>query len=385
VARLKFEKVSKLFGSFRAVTNVDFEVDDGEFLVLVGPSGCGKTTTLRMLAGLETPTYGRIWIDDVDVTTLPPGRRDIAMVFQSYALYPHMTVYKNLAFGPEIRHDARRDIAARVQKVADLLHLGDLLHRRPGQLSGGQRQRIALGRAMIREPRLFLLDEPLSNLDAALRAQMRVEITDLQRELGVTTVYVTHDQVEAMTMGHRIAVFAHSRLEQIDTPRGLYTRPNTRSVATFIGSPPMNIVPGHVAVPDEIATLTWMGASVRLNAEQAQAVQRSSDATMEVGLRPQHLHWTRDAPGRCTQRLTGIVHGMEPTGAETFVLVDVQGNTLNARFPSFAGVAIGDAVELAFDTEDLHLFDAATGVSLLGGISGQPWVPPRTLPKLATA
>lgn len=367
MAHVKFQRVSKLFGPVAAVLDLNFEVDDGEFLVLVGPSGCGKTTTLRMLAGLETPTYGSIWIDDRDVTLLPPGRRDIAMVFQSYALYPHMSVYKNLAFGPEVRGEPKRELAGRVQKVAETLGLDGLLDRRPSALSGGQRQRIALGRALIRQPRLFLLDEPLSNLDAALRSQMRVEITDLQRRLGVTTVYVTHDQVEAMTMGHRIAVFAQGQILQLDSPEVLYQRPKSRAVATFIGSPQMNILPGEMTSDESCPAVKCLETTVPLSQKQARELKMGSLHAVEVGIRPQHVHWLREAPSRCTQRVRGTIESIEPTGAETFVIVKISGHRLNTRFPSFASVSLGDSVELAFDAEDIHLFEPDTGLSLLEG------------------
>jgi multiple sugar transport system ATP-binding protein len=252
MAKVSFDQVWKIFGEHVAIPGLDLEIQDGEFVVFVGPSGCGKTTTLRMLAGLETPTYGRISIDDVDVTLTPPGQRDIAMVFQSYALYPHMSVRSNLSFGPEVRGESRADLKERVEKVAGLVGLGALLSRKPSELSGGQRQRVALGRALIREPRIFLLDEPLSNLDAGLRTHMRAEISELQRRLGVTTVYVTHDQVEAMTMGHRIAVFDQGRILQIDTPAQLYRNPANKAVGTFIGSPRMNILPAELTREGEV-------------------------------------------------------------------------------------------------------------------------------------
>lgn len=363
--RVRFERVSKVFDQHVAVQELSFEVNDGEFLVLVGPSGCGKTTTLRMLSGLETPSYGRIWVGDKDVTLMPPGKRQVAMVFQSYALYPHMTVYKNLAFGMEVRGEPRHDRAKRVQKVADLLGLEKLLDRKPSALSGGQRQRIALGRAMIHEPKLFLLDEPLSNLDAALRAQMRFEISEMQRRLGVPTVYVTHDQVEAMTMGHRIAVFSQGRMVQIGTPEQLYNQPADKEVAMFIGSPKMNIVAGETAGGGAQASIRLLDASVALAPEQTRQFAASPNAKVDVGIRPQDLHWLQDAPARCRSRAKGIVQTIEPTGAETFVTAKIGETVVNTRFPSFAPVKSGDHVDLAFDPNDLHLFDPTTGRSLL--------------------
>jgi multiple sugar transport system ATP-binding protein len=362
---VRFDQVSKLYGNTVAVQDLNFEVNDGEFLVMVGPSGCGKTTTLRMLAGLETPSYGRLWFDNKDVTLTPPGKRGIAMVFQSYALYPHLSVYRNLSFGLEIRHESKHDRDQRVRRVSDMLGLTKLLDRKPSELSGGQRQRIALGRAMITEPRLFLLDEPLSNLDAALRTQMRLEIAEMQRRLGVPTVYVTHDQVEAMTMGHRIAVFSHGRMLQIGTPEQLYRHPMNREVATFIGSPKMNILTADVLGAAGAPAFNLCGSTYALSSAKAHACKASRGARVHVGIRPQDIHWVQDAPGRCSSRLKGQVLGVEPTGAETYVTVKCGAETLTAHFPSFAPVAKGDVVELAFDADDMHLFDINTGASLI--------------------
>lgn len=365
MTNVRFESVSKMFGNYVAVKDLDFEVNDGEFLVMVGPSGCGKTTTLRMLAGLETPSYGRIWIDDKDVTLTAPGKRGIAMVFQSYALYPHMSVYKNLAFGLEVRGEAKRDRAQRVKKVADMLGLGSLLDRKPSALSGGQRQRIALGRAMINEPKLFLLDEPLSNLDAALRTQMRFEIAEMQKRLGVPTVYVTHDQVEAMTMGHRIAVFSQGRMMQIGKPEELFMSPADKEVATFIGSPKMNIVEGEMGGMGPRASVRFLDTTATFDDERAERVLASPGAKVEVGIRPQDLHWVKDAPSRCAASASGVVLNVEPTGAESYVGVDVGGTVVNSRFPSFAPVRSGDRVDLVFDPNDLHLFAPDSGRSLI--------------------
>jgi len=246
MATITFENVTKKFDDTTAVNDLSISVVDGEFLVLVGPSGCGKTTALRMLAGLEDITSGRILIADRVVNNVAPGARDVAMVFQSYALYPHMTIYDNLAFSLRNRHLPKDEIERRVQNAAEVLELGPLIKRKPRQLSGGQRQRVALGRAIVREPSAFLMDEPLSNLDAALRVQTRAEILKLQRRLGTTTIYVTHDQIEAMTMGDRIAVMRLGLLQQIGTPQELYTRPANTFVATFIGSPAMNLLPADV-------------------------------------------------------------------------------------------------------------------------------------------
>ena len=359
---IHFEKIWKVFGKLSVISDLDLEVRDGEFMVFVGPSGCGKTTTLRMLAGLETPTYGRIRLDDDDITLLPPGRRDIAMVFQSYALYPHMTVEKNLAFGPSVRREPSGEVADRVKRVASLVGLEPLLHRRPSELSGGQRQRVALGRAMIRQPKIFLLDEPLSNLDAGLRTHMRSEISELQRRIGVTTVYVTHDQVEAMTMGHRIAVFNQGHILQVDTPEQLYRAPTNKFVGTFIGSPKMNILPAELARAGDRIDVLCLGTRFSIPARHI--TEGTLPDAVELGLRPDDIHWTKDAPSRCTEKIVGVVNAIETTGSETFVLVGSKGIEVNSKFPSFAPIHIGQSVDLVFDPTDLHFFDAETGNTL---------------------
>jgi multiple sugar transport system ATP-binding protein len=361
---VKFENIWKIYDDFVAVPELNLEIEDGEFLVLVGPSGCGKTTTLRMLAGLTMPTHGRILIGDRDVTLLPPGQRDIAMVFQSYALYPHMNVRNNLAFGPNVRGEKKANTEEQVKRVADLVGLNTMLDRKPGELSGGQRQRVALARALIREPRLFLLDEPLSNLDASLRTHMRAEIAGLQRRLGVTTVYVTHDQVEAMTMGHRIAVFNQGRILQIASPAELYRAPANKFVGTFIGSPNMNIVAAEFNADGATVEVRTLGTRIRLPRASllADAIPTGS---VEMGIRPDDLHWVTDAPSRCTVQVTGVVTAIETTGAESFVVVEIEKQEVNTKFPSFADVRIGQPVTLVFDANDVHFFDPVSGDSLL--------------------
>jgi multiple sugar transport system ATP-binding protein len=359
---IRFEKVWKIYGAYLAIQALELEVRDGEFMVFVGPSGCGKTTTLKMLAGLELPSYGRIWLDDKDITLLPPGQRDVAMVFQSYALYPHMTVERNLAFGPSVRGEPKAEIVDRVKRVASLVGLESLLRRRPDELSGGQRQRVALGRALIRQPRIFLLDEPLSNLDAGLRTRMRTEIAELQRRVGVTTVYVTHDQVEAMTMGHRIAVFNQGRILQVDKPAQLYRAPANKFVGTFIGSPKMNILPAQLMRGGESIDVQCLGTRFTVPARHITDCDLPSE--VELGVRPDDIHWTKDAPSRCTEKIEGVVTGLETTGSETFVLVNVRATEVNSKFPSFAPIRIGQTVDLVFDPVDLHFFDAKTGNTL---------------------
>ena len=363
MSEVGLERVWKLFGETPVVQDLTLHAADGEFLVLVGASGCGKSTTLRMLAGLETPTYGKITIDSEDVTLLAPGARDVAMVFQSYALYPHMSVRKNLSFGPKARREPADETNRRVEAVAKTLGLEDLLSRTPAELSGGQRQRVALGRLMIRRPRLSLLDEPLSNLDAALRVQMRAELVKLQKELNVTTVYVTHDQVEAMTMGYRIAVLDGGVLQQVDTPEHLYDDPSTEFVARFIGSPRMNIFDGELTTGEGPATLACLGATVPIDQSKADLQIGGSPARIHVGLRPHDLHVADEAPPRCSVRFEVVVDLVEMTGAEAFALVNPVGGegTINVRVPRAVSVRAAEKITVAFDPRDVHLFEPESG------------------------
>jgi multiple sugar transport system ATP-binding protein len=369
VAKVQFESVWKLFGSTVAVRDLNLEAADGEFLVLVGPSGCGKTTSLRVLGGLEHPSYGRILIDDQDATLWPPGKRDVAMVFQSYALYPHMSVYRNLAFGPTVRHEERARLRKRVEEVAEILDISNLLDRRPSQLSGGQRQRVALGRALIRQPKLFLLDEPLSNLDAALRVQMRTELVRLHNRLGdVTTVYVTHDQVEALTMGHRVAVFNQGSLLQVGTPQHLYDAPANVFVATFIGSPRMNLMPGSVSAAER-SRLRINAIGTQFTVDGKHSVTESGAVTL--GLRPHDLHLRAEAPSRCSSIVSGIADVIEHTGTELFVeIMTVDDVRLMSRMHRSARVDVGQPIELALDPGDLHVFSSTTGEALLNRSPG---------------
>jgi multiple sugar transport system ATP-binding protein len=366
---VRFEEVWKLFGERNAaVANLNLRIREGEFLVLVGPSGCGKTTSLRMLAGLERPTYGRIWFGDRDVTTLAPGQRDVAMVFQSYALYPNMTVYKNLAFGPTVRGESKKDLHKRIDEVAEVLGIGGLLDRRPNQLSGGQRQRVALGRALLRESQLFLLDEPLSNLDAALRVQMRAELIRLHKRLALTTsVYVTHDQIEALTMGDRVAVLKDGDVMQVDTPSGLYENPANSFVAAFIGSPRMNMLAGQFDDGERRPTLKLLGSEVELHPLQAKALRDSGAGRAPmVGIRPADLRPPADVAGSShTARLQGTVDVVEHSGSEIFVAVRVHDELVTARFPRTIIPATGDRVELAFNPSHLYFFATEGGRRLL--------------------
>ena len=364
VSEVRFEGVHKLFGAETAVEDLNLTVEAGEFMVLVGPSGCGKTTTLRMLAGLERPSYGRILIGDKLVNNVSPRYRDIAMVFQSYALYPHMNVHDNLAFGMRARGAERSVVEQRVKETADVLGLAQLLKRKPSELSGGQRQRVALGRALIRQPQVFLMDEPLSNLDAGLRVQMRAELSRLHQRFRVTTLYVTHDQVEAMTMGDRIAVMNLGRLQQVDTPETLYDRPANMFVAGFIGSPRMNFVPGRLTTAQGKPAIEFLGAQTTL-VGGARLTGDSERGDVMVGIRPEDLVWKRTAPPENTLAIAADVDVVEPMGHEAYVTAVCAGETVTSRFPPRSGVRTRDRVELALDPARLHLFDAGSGEAIL--------------------
>jgi multiple sugar transport system ATP-binding protein len=342
MATIAFEHVTKKFDETAAVDDLSIEVEDGEFLVLVGPSGCGKTTALRMLAGLEEITSGRILIGDRVVNNVAPGRRDVAMVFQSYALYPHMTIYDNLAFGLRNRHLPKDEVDRRVQNAAEVLELGPLIKRKPRQLSGGQRQRVALGRAIVREPAAFLMDEPLSNLDAALRVQTRAEILKLQRRLDTTTIYVTHDQIEAMTMGDRIAVMRTGVLQQIGTPQELYTRPANTFVATFIGSPAMNLLP-------------------------AGAIGVGNDGQL-AGFRPEHVHVGN---GRTSAaHYQAHVEVVEYLGNEQLAHLRLRDEAVVAKLPLDADLHAGSEQTFSVPLDNILLFDRESERAL--GTAGAP-------------
>ncbi len=364
---MRFEHVWKLFEGNAVVSDLTLDIREGEFLVLVGPSGCGKTTSLRMLAGLERPSHGRIYMGDRDVTDLPTGQRDVAMVFQSYALYPNMNVYKNLAFGPRVRKEPKQDLKERVDVVADLLGIKHLLGRSPAALSGGQRQRVALGRALIREPHVFLMDEPLSNLDAALRVQMRAELIRLHKRLeSTTTVYVTHDQVEALTMGDRVAVLKDGVLLQVDTANDLYEYPETVFVGEFIGSPRMNIVPGTLEVTSDGVRVDCLGVRSQLSARLAGRLDSSVDGgPVLVGIRPHDLQLA-SAASNPSAVVVGVVDIVEHTGTEVFATIDVGELKVIARLPRTPLPLHGQRTELAFDTDRVLLFDATSRRTLLG-------------------
>ena len=362
MAAVALENVSKAYDGGRiAVTGATFEVGDAELVVLLGPSGCGKSTLLRIIAGLETPTSGTVRIGARVVNDLAPKDRDIAMVFQSYALYPHMTVEENLGFSLQLRGLSRSRRAARVREVAELLGLERDLGRLPRQLSGGQRQRVALGRALVREPQVFLLDEPLSNLDARLRLTMRTQIARLHRRLRATMIYVTHDQVEAMTLGQRIVVLNGGEIQQIDTPMRVYERPANLFVAGFVGTPAMNFLRARLT-RENGPQLDAGFMRVPLGAAPASSLAAPDGAEIVAGLRPEDLHLlTAGAPPAAEARLAAHVELIEPVGNETFLTVRAGDVELVLRTPPQRLPQVGEQVTLTFAAERLHLFDARSG------------------------
>ncbi len=365
MASVYLEHVVKRYdGGVIAVNDLTIEVRDQEFLVLVGPSGCGKSTALRMIAGLEEITDGNIYIGERRVNDTPPRDRDIAMVFQSYALYPHMSVYDNMAFGLKLRHLPKRDIEQRVQQAASILGIEELLKRKPRQLSGGQRQRVALGRAIVREPQAFLMDEPLSNLDAKLRVETRAQLVKLHHRLRTTTVYVTHDQVEAMTMGDRIAVMKDGVLQQLDTPQALYDRPANVFVAGFIGSPTMNMIPMEVQADGDALALVRDAISFPVPARYVAALRASNGSQVTVGLRPEDISEHADAEWTAVS-MPAVVDVMEPLGSEAYLYGTTAEQNIIARVNARARMGIGDSVVLQANMEHMHVFDAATGMNLL--------------------
>jgi multiple sugar transport system ATP-binding protein len=400
MAGITFDDVTKTYSDgHRAVSDLNLDVKDGEFVVLVGPSGCGKTTALRMIAGLEEISNGQIRIGERVVNNLPPGARDIAMVFQNYALYPHMTVAENIGFALRMRKVPKAEARRRIEETARTIGLLDHLDRKPGQLSGGQRQRVAMGRAIVREPQVFLMDEPLSNLDAKLRVQMRAEISRIQRQLAVTTVYVTHDQVEAMTMGDRVAVMRKGLLQQFDVPQRLYDRPANLFVASFMGSPAMNVLEGSLEREGETLVCRVGTASLVLPPEllsERPALAASVGKPVAVGIRPEALDEPGRRDGRDGGRLRGHVQAVEALGAEQLVHVEIDAKpvlaedvlegivdmeqaadlaeigvdtdgsraTVVARLEASAIVRPDEPIELAVDLRHLHFFDLGSGEAI---------------------
>ncbi|HEV7764471.1 MAG TPA: sn-glycerol-3-phosphate ABC transporter ATP-binding protein UgpC [Thermoanaerobaculia bacterium] len=356
MAGVRFENVAKRFGSVSVIEGLDLDIHDQEFMVLVGPSGCGKSTALRMIAGLEDVSDGKVYIDDRVVNDLEPKDRDIAMVFQSYALYPHMTVRENIAFGLKIRKTPPAELEKKVADAAQTLGIDALLDRKPKQLSGGQRQRVAVARAIVRDPKVFLFDEPLSNLDAKLRVQMRAEITKLQQRLSTTCVYVTHDQIEAMTMGHRMAVMKEGKIQQIGTPLEVYEKPATLFVAQFIGTPPMNFF--RATVHDGRLDATTFTLPL------PSGHQVANGEKVWVGVRPENLLPASESGRGATARVQGIVDLVEPLGHQAIVHTRLGDDALVAAFDSHQMPKFGETIDLVVELDALHLFDAATEVRL---------------------
>ncbi len=380
MATITLNEIDKIYDNgFQAVTGLSLDIEDGEFLVLVGPSGCGKSTALRMIAGLESISGGEMRIGDRVVNTLEPKDRDIAMVFQSYALYPHLTVRDNIAFALKLAKLPKEEIERRVSDAARTLELTDNLDRRPAQLSGGQRQRVAMGRAIVRQPQAFLMDEPLSNLDAKLRVQMRAEIAKLQHDLNVTTVYVTHDQIEAMTMGDRVAVMSKGSLMQVDSPQNLYDHPDNLFVAAFIGSPQMNLLRGRYETGDGGGTLRLGSATITLTQPPA-ILADYNGRDVAVGLRPEHLSEVASADGDNVIR--GKVTVREGLGSEVILHLEVDadgvdteavrdamegekaGQTMSVRLPPTTQLKVDETAYLAVNPSQLHLFDLESGLAI---------------------
>jgi multiple sugar transport system ATP-binding protein len=361
MAEIRLEKLTKRFGGTEVIHGIDLIVEHGELAVLVGPSGCGKTTTLRMIAGLETVSGGAILFDGEPVAHLEPKDRDIAMVFQSYALYPHMTVRGNLAFSLKMKGVPRAEREGLVRRAAEMLGIDGLLDRKPRELSGGQRQRVAMGRALVREPRAFLLDEPLSNLDAALRAQMRIELKRIHQRLETTIVYVTHDQIEAMTLADRIVVMRDGRIEQVGDPMSVYQVPVNKFVAGFIGSPRMNFIPAHLF--DDLGTLKARlpsGEALRLPADRAAAYRSLIGAPVELGIRPEHLTDRAEPAGDDSQVFEGVVDVVEPMGATCLIIFTLAGGVYNAIGEAGLVRRPGERLRLSAQLCHMHLIDSRT-------------------------
>jgi multiple sugar transport system ATP-binding protein len=367
MARVVLKNVWKKFGDTEVVKDFNLEIPDREFCILVGPSGCGKTTTLRLVAGLEEVSSGEIYIGDTKVNDMPPKNRDIAMVFQSYALYPHMTVYDNMAFGLKLRGYSKKEIDQRVRDGAEKLNIGHLLERRPKQLSGGQRQRVAVGRAIVRKPKVFLFDEPLSNLDAKLRVQMRAELKKLHDRLQATMLYVTHDQTEAMTMGDRICVMKDGIIQQVDGPLSLYDRPNNRFVGGFIGSPPMNFVEIEVVKKDEDVYLNEGMFEVKLPRQFKEKIMPFSGQKLILGIRPEDIYdklFYTLGP-KDGNNFSATVEVVEPLGSEIFLHLNTGKNTLVAKVDAHNQAKPNQVIELVVNLNKTHLFEPGSGLAIV--------------------
>ena len=365
MARILFENASKRYpNGFVALENLNLEIKDKEFVVLLGPSGCGKSTTLNMIAGLEEVTEGDLFFDDENVNYTPPHHRDVAMVFQSYALYPHKTVYENIAFGLMMRKHPKEDIDRRVRDAAQRLEITHLLERRPSQLSGGQRQRVALGRAMVRQPAVFLMDEPLSNLDAALRISMRAEIKELHRTMQTTFVYVTHDQAEALTLADRIVVMRDGVVQQIGTPDEIYEHPSNMFVASFLGNPPINYLDGTLSVSGDKVAFQRGETRLEFSAERGQALLGFDGRKVKLGIRAEDVDERADPLEG--EVIAGTVTSVLPVGSDQFLGIEVEGEELFFRVNKDLHHNYGDKIRLSVNAARLHVFDAETEKSLIG-------------------
>jgi multiple sugar transport system ATP-binding protein len=368
MASLSLKDICKVYpNGFEAVKDFNLEIEDKEFIIFVGPSGCGKSTTLRMVAGLEEISSGELTIDGKIVNDVEPKDRDIAMVFQNYALYPHMTVFDNMAFGLKLRKVPKAEIKKKVEEAAKILDLDKLLDRKPKALSGGQRQRVAMGRAIVREPKVFLMDEPLSNLDAKLRVQMRAEIASLHQRLGATIIYVTHDQVEAMTLGTRIVVLKDGIIQQVDSPQKLYNEPDNLFVAGFIGSPQMNFLDAVCKVEGEIVTLKFGEGSVILPPAKAKKLiaGKYDGKTVVLGIRPEDIDDSQIALETHKESIfTTKVTGYELLGSEVLLYYNINGSNMTAKVDSRTPARLGDSVKLAMDVEKIHVFDKETELTI---------------------
>jgi len=357
--------VKKFSEEVVAVNSVNLDIEDKEFIVLVGPSGCGKTTTLRMVAGLEDISSGEIRIGERLVNDVPPKDRNIAMVFQNYALYPHMTVFKNMAFSLKLRRTPKAEIEQRVKAAADILGIGELLERKPKQLSGGQRQRVAVGRAIVRDPEVFLFDEPLSNLDAKLRVNMRAELIKLHERLDATMIYVTHDQVEAMTMGDRIVVMRNGFIQQVGSPMEVYNQPQNQFVAGFIGSPPMNFLEGVLVQDNGAIQVDVKGSRLTVPADRAKEVEGYVNQPVIFGIRPEDVVPAGSVDGLFSEPLSATVEVLEPLGAEIILEMSCKGENFTARMEPTLQARMHDEIEVSFNMERAHLFDAKTEQTIL--------------------
>lgn len=369
MAKVVLKNIYKVYsGGVTAVTDFNLDIEDKEFIILVGPSGCGKSTTLRMIAGLEEISKGELYIGDSLSNDIAPKDRDIAMVFQNYALYPHMTVFDNMAFGLKLRKTPKDEIKRRVEEAARVLDISHLLDRKPKALSGGQRQRVALGRAIVRDPKVFLLDEPLSNLDAKLRAQMRTEIAKLHKRLGTTFIYVTHDQTEAMTMGDRIVVMKDGFIQQVDTPQNLYDFPVNEFVAGFMGSPQMNFIDAVVGKSGDVYTLTFGNCTIQIPTNKTNGTPIADYVGKEVvfGIRPEDVHDEPDfLEKNGGKHADADVEVTELMGAETYLYLNCEGNAITARVEPTSTAKSGDKIHIAFELKKIHLFDKETEKAIL--------------------